>query len=97
MVLEGFADAIRSGGIHQQAHRQHHQQSHDPLGCFEIERRSQNARIFEEPEAAFGVLLALIAVKQQLGWSLGVVELVRGEDETTLLGYKCLMGSARRG
>ncbi len=67
MVPEGLADTVLQGGIDQQTHRHHHQQRHEPLGFFEIERRGQKAWIFEEPKAAFGMLLAFIGLESLLG------------------------------
>jgi hypothetical protein len=96
MLFQGLADAIRQGGIHQQTHRHHHQQGHDPLRFFEIERRGQKAWIFAKPKATFGILLAFIALEHLLGGELAVVELVGGEDKTTLRGHECLTGSNRR-
>jgi hypothetical protein len=67
MVPEGLADAILQSGIDQQTHRQHHQQRHEPLRLFEIERGGQKARILEEPKAACGMLLAFLALEDRLG------------------------------
>jgi hypothetical protein len=67
MVPQGLADAILQGGIDQQTHRHYHQQRHEPRGFFEIERRGQKARIFEEAKAAFGMLLAFIGLESLLG------------------------------
>jgi hypothetical protein len=67
MVPEGLADAILQGGIDQQTPRHDHQQRHEPLGFFEIARRGPKARIVEEAQAAFGMLLAVIGLEYLLG------------------------------
>ena len=38
MIVERLADTVFQGRIDQQTHRHHHQQRHDALGLFEIER-----------------------------------------------------------
>jgi hypothetical protein len=38
MIVERLADTVFQGRVDQQSHRHHHQQRHDPLGLFEIER-----------------------------------------------------------
>jgi hypothetical protein len=97
MVLQGFANARLQRHIDQQTHRHHHQQGHDPLGLFEIERRGQQAGIFEEATAAFCMRLAFVACQELLGRSRGVVECIGGEDDTTLLLHERLTSSAPRG
>jgi hypothetical protein len=94
--LEGLADARRQGGIDQQTPRHPQQQRHEPRGFFERARRGQKAWIVEEPTAAFGRLLAFVARADRLGGYLGVGELVRGEDATTLLGHERLTRGDRR-
>ena len=61
VILQCFANAILQCCIHQQAHRHHHQERHDPLGLFEIERGGQQAGVFEKTKAAFRQGLAFIA------------------------------------
>ena len=61
MLLEGFADAILQSRIDEQTHRHDHQERHNPLGFFAIERRGQKAGVFEEAKAAFRMRLAFIA------------------------------------
>lgn len=96
-LLEGLAEAIFPGRIHQQADGHDPQQRHDPLGFLEIARGGQKAWIFQEPNAAFHPLLAFIPRQQGLGGSPGLVEFVGGQDETTLRSDESLMGSKRRG
>jgi hypothetical protein len=38
MIVERLADTVFQGRVDQQSHRHDHQQRHDPLGLFEIER-----------------------------------------------------------
>jgi len=67
-AYECLSDAIREGGIDQSADGHDHQQGHDPLGYFQIERGGQKAGIFEKPKAAFRMLLPFIPVQQLLRW-----------------------------
>jgi hypothetical protein len=52
---------------------------------FERERGSQKRRVFEAPNAAFGMALTLVAVQEFLGRQLRLSELIGGQDATTLL------------
>jgi hypothetical protein len=67
LVLERLSNAIFQGRIHQQADSHDHQQRHDPLGFLEIKGGGQKAWIFQEPKAAFHLLLAFIPRQQGLG------------------------------
>jgi hypothetical protein len=60
MLLEGGANPILQGRIHQQADRHHHQQYHDAFGLFEIERGGQKLGGFQKAKAAFRLGLAFI-------------------------------------
>src|SRR6516162_10319080 len=80
------------GGIDEQTDGHHHQQGHDALGFFEIERRGQKLRGLEEAKAAFGIYLAFVAGQHLRRWQLGLVQFVRGEYETTVLVNKRLTG-----
>jgi hypothetical protein len=62
VVLQGVANAVLQRRIHEQAHRHHHQERHDPLGLFEIQRRGQKAWILEKAKAAFRMPLAFVAL-----------------------------------
>jgi hypothetical protein len=97
VVLERLADAILQGSLHQQAHGHDHQQRHDPFGFLAIKGGGQKAWIFQEPKAAFCMLLAFIPREQFLGGQPVFVECIRGQDETTLGGDERLMGCERRG
>jgi hypothetical protein len=97
VVLECLANALLQSGIHQQTHGHHHEQRHDPLRLFERERGSEKAGVFEEAKAAFRIHLTFVACEAFLGWELGVVEVVRSEDETTLLLNEGLLSRYPRG
>ena len=97
MVLQGFAKARLQRHIDQQTYRHHHQQGHDPLRLFEIERRGQQEGIFEEATAAFCMRLAFVACEELLGRSRGVVECIGGKDDTTLLLHERLTSRAPKG
>jgi hypothetical protein len=66
VILQRLANALRHCCIHQQAHRHHHPERHDPLGRFEIARGGQQAGVFENTTAAFRQGLAFIAGSQLL-------------------------------
>lgn len=66
MCLEGCANPILQGRLHQQADGHHHQQRHDAFRLFEIERGGQKLRVFQEAKAAFRLGLAFIAGSQLL-------------------------------
>lgn len=93
VILQRFADAILQRCIYQQAHRHHHQERHDPLGLFAIERGGQKARVFEKTNTAFRQSLAFVACSQRLNGQLGIVQCIGGENATPLLVDEGLMGS----
>jgi hypothetical protein len=96
VIPEALANPIVQGCIHQHAHRHDHEQGHDALGLFQIPRGGQKLRGFEESTAALGRPLAFIGREPLRGWSLVVLECMRGEDATTLLYHQGLAGRERR-
>jgi len=66
MFLEGLANPIFQGRIHQQADGHHHQQRHDAFGLFEIPRGGQKLWVFQEAKPSFRLGLAFIAGSQLL-------------------------------
>ena len=64
MRLEGSANPILQGCIHQQADGHHHQERHDAFGLFEIERGGQKLRVFQEAKSPFRLGLAFITGEQ---------------------------------
>ena len=85
MRLERLANTVLQGCIDQQAHGHHHEQRHDALGLFEVQRGGQKLRVFQKAESALCMDLAFVA-GQQLSWGqLGGVECIGGQDETTVL------------
>ena len=67
VLLERVADAILSGRIDEQTDRHDHQQGHDTFGWFQLQRRGQKWRGFEEAQPAFSPGLAFVAVEHRLG------------------------------
>jgi hypothetical protein len=57
------------------------------LRLFEVEGGGEKLRAFEKAEAAFHPLLALIVVQESEGWQALFIEIVGGQDKTTLLRY----------
>ena len=47
---------------------------------------------FEQPKAAFGMLLAFVAFEHRLGRERVVVTCIRGQNATALLHAKLLVG-----
>jgi hypothetical protein len=90
MLLEGRADTVFEGRIDEQTDRHDHQQSHDPLGLFEIKGRSQKLRVFQEAKPPFRPGVPSVSVEHRLGRELALVQLVRREDKATLLVDACL-------
>ena len=93
LVVEPFANAGLQRGIHEQAHRHHHEECHDPLGLVEIPRRGQKAWGLEETKAPFRMPWPFVPLESLLGWERGVVQFVRGQQDTTVVGNECLMDS----
>ena len=85
VLLEGRADAVFEGRIDEQTHRHDHQQGHDALGFFEIERGGQKLRVFQEAKAAFRPGLPFVSIQHAWRGQLALVQFVRREDKTTLL------------
>jgi hypothetical protein len=85
MVLERLTNPVLSGSIHQQAHGHHHQEGHDPFGCFEIERGGHNLRVFQETHPTFCVSLPLVSVEHLLGCQRRLIQFRGGQDETPVL------------
>ena len=67
VLLERVADAILSGRRDEQTDRHDHQQGHDTFGFFQIQRRGQKWRVFEEAKPTFCPGLAFVAVEHRLG------------------------------
>lgn len=86
--FQGIPDAILQGRVYQQTHGHDHQEGHDPLRFFQGERRGEKERIFEEPKAAFGMLLALIPCQEVLRGEGTFVEFVGGKNKTTVLRHE---------
>jgi len=97
MVLEHGAHAIFHSRIHQQTPRHDHEQRHDPLRLFERECSSQKGRIFQQATAPFGMLLAFVACQELLGWQVGFVACIGGQEKTTLLLNERLPRRSPRG
>jgi hypothetical protein len=93
MRRERLAHTILQSGIDQQTYRHHHQQRHDALGLFEIERGGQKARVFEESKPAFRMTLPFVAVEELLRRQLLGIEFIGGQNETTVLGESALSQS----
>ena len=91
LILEARTDTIRQCGIDQQAHRHHHQPGHDALGVFQVERSRQKLRGFQEPEAAFDLLLTLVALQARQGRSGDLIAFMGGPQKTTFMHYSILM------
>ena len=85
MLLQDRADAVFEGRIDEQTYRHHHQQGHDALGFFEIERGGQKLRVFEEAKPAFHLGLPFVSIEHRLGGQLALVQFVRREEKTALL------------
>jgi hypothetical protein len=85
MLLQDRADTVLEGRIDEQTHRHHHQQGHDALGFFEVERGGQKLRGFEEAKPAFHVGLPFVSSQHRLGGQLALVQFVRREDKTAVL------------
>ena len=85
MLLEGGANPILQGCIHQQTDGHHHQQGHDAFRLFEIERGRQKLRIFQEAKPAFSPGLPFVSGQHLWRWQLGLVQFVRGKDKTAVL------------
>ena len=96
VFLERAANAVRSGGIDEQTDGHHHQQGPDAFGFFERARRGQQLGGFEEAKAACGIRLPCVSGQHHWRWHLGLVQVIRGEDETTVLVDKRLTGCAPR-
>ena len=97
MLLKRLPNAVLQGRIHQQTHGHDHQEGHDPLRFFEVERGGQKLGIFQEAKPALRMRLAFVGVQQLLRWQLGGVEFVGGQDETTVLVDEGLSGRKRGG
>ena len=97
VLCECGANTILQGRIDEETYRHHHQEGHDALRLFEIEGRGQKAGVFEEAEAAFGMHVAFVAGSHLLGRQLGVIQLIGGEEETTVLVDAVLPGRERAG
>ena len=67
MLLEGGANPILQGCVHQQADGHHHQQCHDAFRLFEIEGGRQKLRVFQEAKPAFRPGLPFVAGEHGLG------------------------------
>ena len=67
MLLEGSANPVLQGCVHQQADGHHHEQCHNAFRLFEIEGGGQKLRVFEEAKPAFGPGLPFGAVEHGLG------------------------------
>ena len=67
VLLECVADAILEGRIDEQTDGHHHQEGHDTCGFFEIQRRGQKLRVFEEAKPTFCPGLTFVAVEHRLG------------------------------
>ena len=95
MVPERGANAVLQGRIHQQTHRHDHEECHDALRLFEIQRRGQKLGVFQKTEPTLRLTLAFVAVEECLRGQLLVVKFIGGQDKTTLLGDPRL--SSRQG
>ena len=91
MRLQDRADTVFEGRIDEQTHRHHHQQGHDTLGFFEVERGGQKLRVFEEAKPTFHVGLPFVSSQHRLGGQLALVQFVRCEDKTAVLVNPCLV------
>src|SRR6266496_5395296 len=53
MRLQGCTNAILQRGIHQQTHGHDHEQRHDALALFQIQRGGEKLRVLQKSESAF--------------------------------------------
>lgn len=97
LVFEGVADAICQGGLPQEAHGHPHEQRHDALRFFEVNRRGEKLRVLQKAEPAFCRALPFVACQQLERRQMRVVEFVRRQEKTTVLVDARLAGRERRG
>lgn len=97
MRLQGCTNALLQRGIHQHTHGHDHEQRHDALGLFQRPRGGEKLRVLQKSASAFRMHLAFIAFQHRLRRQVGGVELMSGQDETTLLVNEGLAGREGRG
>jgi hypothetical protein len=67
VLLEGLADAVFEGRIDESTDGHDHEQGHDPLGLFAIQRRGQKLRVFEEAKPTLRLGLPFVSVEHRGG------------------------------
>jgi Nitroreductase family len=70
---------------------------HDVLRFFQLQRRGEKQRIFEKSKAPFRMLLAFVSLQSLPGRQGAFVQLIRGQNNTTVLHHQGLTGQHRRG
>jgi hypothetical protein len=92
MRVEGLTKAVLSGRIDEQADRHHHQQGHEPFGCFERPRGGEKRRGFQQSDAPFCLGLPWVAIEHRLGRQCRCIPFMGGQDATLGLVDKGLTG-----